>query len=162
VQGGFLGTEAPFYADVTLLFEVAMGVGLLIGALLARMRRFRQHAWCQSVIVLVNCAAIVLTMMPSFRLQVIPNIPLKLGRAYYGIATAHAALGAVAQLAGLYVLLAAGTNVLPRSFRITNYRLWMRTVLVLWWVVLVLGCATYARWYVPDAPRALASRSLVR
>jgi uncharacterized membrane protein YozB (DUF420 family) len=162
VQGGFLGTEAPLYADVTLLFEVAMGVGLLIGALLARMRRFRQHAWCQSVIVLVNCAAIVLTMMPSFRLQVIPKLPLKLGRTYYALATAHAALGAVAELGGLYILLAAGTNVLPRSFRITNYRLWMRTVLVLWWVVLVLGCATYVRWYVSGAPRALASRSLVR
>jgi hypothetical protein len=160
VNGGFLGTEGSRYADVTLLLELAMGVGLLIGALLARMRRFRQHAWCQSVIVLLNCAAIVLTMMPSFRLQVIPRLPAKLGKTHYALATAHAALGAVAELAGLYVLLAAGTTVLPRTLRITDYKLWMRTVLVLWWVVLVLGLATYARWYVPDATRALARRSL--
>jgi uncharacterized membrane protein YozB (DUF420 family) len=160
VTGGFLGTEAPLYADVTLLLELAMGVGLLIGAQLARLRRFRQHAWCQSVIVLVNCAAIVLTMMPSFRLQVIPKIPLKLDRAYYALATAHAALGAIAELAGLYVLLAAGTSVLPQRFRITNYKLWMRTVLALWWIVLLLGMATYARWYVPYYTRAVAPRSV--
>jgi hypothetical protein len=53
------------------------------------------------------------------------------------------------EIAGLYILLAAGTSVLPEKFRITKYKLWMRTVLVLWWVVLLSGFATYARWYVP-------------
>jgi uncharacterized membrane protein YozB (DUF420 family) len=159
VNGGFLGTEAPFYADVTLLVETAMGVGLLIGACLARLGRFRQHAWCQSVIVLLNGVAIVLTMVPSFRSLVLPKIPIRLGRAYYALATSHAALGAIAELAGLYILLAAGTNLLPRRLRISRYKLWMRTVLVLWWVVLLLGLATYARWYVPRYTQAASPRS---
>jgi uncharacterized membrane protein YozB (DUF420 family) len=146
---GFLGTAAPFYADMTLLLEAAMGVGLLIGALLARLGRFRQHAYCQSVIVLLNLALIVLMMIPSFRVHVSPRIPLRLGKAYYALATAHAALGSVTEVAGLYILLAAGTSVLPHKFRITKYKAWMRTVLVLWWLVLLLGLATYARWYVP-------------
>jgi uncharacterized membrane protein YozB (DUF420 family) len=128
-----------------------MGVGLLIGALLARFRRFRAHAWCQSVIVLLNCAVILMAMIPSFRLQVIPRIPIKLGKSYYALATAHAALGAITEIAGLYVLLAAGTSLLPERVRITRYKLWMRTVLLLWWAVLVLGWATYARWYWPAA-----------
>jgi len=149
VKGGFLGTAAPGYADLVLLLEIAMGVGLLIGALLARLRRFRQHAWCQSVVVLLNLALIVLTMIPSFRVHVSPKIPIKLGRAYYALATAHAALGSVTEIAGLYILLAAGTSVLPEQFRITKYKAWMRSVLVLWWLVLLLGLATYARWYVP-------------
>jgi hypothetical protein len=55
----------------------------------------------------------------------------------------------LAELGGLYVLLAVGTSLLPARLRIRNYKLWMRTVLALWWVVLVLGVATYARWYVP-------------
>jgi hypothetical protein len=38
---------------------------------------------------------------------------------------------------------------LPEKLRITKYKVWMRTVLALWWVVLLLGMATYARWYVP-------------
>jgi len=126
-----------------------MGAGLLIGAFLARRRRFRQHAWCQSVIVLLNLAVIVLVMIPSLRIQVIPRIPAKLGKAYYALATAHAALGTITEIAGLYILVAAGTNVLPKKFRITEYKQWMRTVLVFWWVVLLLGLATYARWYVP-------------
>ena len=138
---------SPHHAGLILLLEIARGVGLLIGARLARQRRFRQHAWCQSVIVILNGAVIVLAMIPSFRLQVVPKIPLGLGKTYYAVATAHAALGTIAQVGGLYILLAAGTRVLPERLRITNYKLWMRTVLVLWWIVLLLGLATYARWY---------------
>jgi uncharacterized membrane protein YozB (DUF420 family) len=140
---------APPYANLTLLLEIATGGGLLIGAFLARRRRFRQHAWCQSVIVLLNLAVIVLVMIPSFRLQVIPKVPLKLGKAYYALATVHATLGTITEIAGLYVLLAAGTSILPERFRITKYKRWMRAVLMLWWVVLLLGFATYARWYFP-------------
>jgi hypothetical protein len=110
--------------------------------LLARQRRFRQHAWCQSVIVLLNVVLIVLTMIPSFRAQVAPKIPLKIGKAYYALATANAAIGGVTETAGLYILLAAGTGVLPDKFRITKYKVWMRTVLVLWWVVLFWGLTT--------------------
>ena len=149
MNGGFLGTAASAYADVTLLLEIGMGVGLLIGAVLARRRRFRGHAWCQSAIVLFNFGVIILTMIPSFRVHVSPKIPLKLGKAYYALATVHAALGTITEIAGLYILLAAGTDVLPEKFRITKYKAWMRTVLVLWWFVLFLGFATYGRWYVP-------------
>ncbi|MDQ6702860.1 MAG: hypothetical protein M3Z96_07005 [Pseudomonadota bacterium] len=146
---GFLGTAAPRYADVVLLLEFGMGVALLIGAVLARMRRFRLHAWCQSAIVLLNLVVIVLLMVPSFHVHVSPKIPLKLGKAYYALATAHGALGSVTEIAGLYILLAAGTNVLPHKFRLTECKPWMRGLLVLWWLVLLLGLATYARWYVP-------------
>jgi uncharacterized membrane protein YozB (DUF420 family) len=144
---------APSYANLTLLLEIAMGVGLLIGALLARMGRFRAHAWCQSAIVLLNLAVIVIVMIPSFRVHVSPKIPRKLGKPYYAVATAHAAIGTITEIAGLYILLAAGTSVLPEKFRITKYKLWMRTVLVLWWVVILLGLSTYARWYVPHLSR---------
>jgi hypothetical protein len=145
-----LATAAPAYANLTLILEMVMGVGLLVGAFLARIRRFRQHAWCQSVIVLVNLLLIVLTMLPSFRVHVAPRIPLKLGKSYYGLATVHAALGTLAEFGGLYILLAVGTRLLPPQFRISNYKLWMRSVLALWWTVLLLGAATYARWYIPN------------
>jgi uncharacterized membrane protein YozB (DUF420 family) len=144
-----LSTVAPPYANLVLFLELLMGVGLLVGAILARLKRFTQHAWCQSVIVVINLLLIVLTMVPSFRAHVAPRIPLKLGKAYYALATAHAALGTLAEGGGLYILLAVGTSLLPARLRIRNYKPWMRTVLALWWVVLVLGVATYARWYVP-------------
>lgn len=146
---GFLGTQAPRYADGVLLLEFLMGAGLVIGAVLARQRCFRAHAWCQSAIVLLNLGVIVFTMLASFRVHVSPKIPCKLGKAYYALATAHAALGTVTEIAGLYVLLSAGTRLLPEKFRITQYKPWMRTVLLLWWLVLLFGLATYARFYVP-------------
>jgi Ca2+/H+ antiporter len=147
----FLETAAPPAANVVVVLEIGMGLALLVGAWLARKRRFRQHAWCQSTVVLLNLAVIIVMMIPSFRVHVLPRIPARLGRAYYALATAHAALGTFTELAGLYILLSVGTSVLPEKLRITNYKAWMRTVLVLWWVVLLLGFATYARWYVPHS-----------
>jgi len=129
--------------------EISMGVALLVGAWLARKKRFQLHGWCQSVVVLLNLVVIAVMMIPSFQMHVLPRIPAKLGKAYYSLATAHAALGGATEIGGLYVLLAAGTSVLPEKFRITKYKIWMRTVLVLWWAVLLLGIATYTRWYVP-------------
>jgi uncharacterized membrane protein YozB (DUF420 family) len=149
LREAFFETAAPRAADFVLILEIAMGIGLLVGARLARKGRFRQHAWCQSAIVLLNLAAVVVMMIPSFRVHVLPRIPAKLGKAYYGLATTHGAVGTVTELAGLYILLSAGTNVLPEKLRITRYKMWMRTVLVLWWVVLLFGLATYTRWYVP-------------
>ena len=126
-----------------------MGIGLLVGARLARKGRLRQHAWCQSTIVVLNLAVVAVMMIPSFRVHVLPRVPAKLGKAYYALATTHAAFGTMTEIAGLYILLSAGTSVLPEKLRITKYKLWMRSVLVLWWVVLLLGVATYTRWYVP-------------
>jgi uncharacterized membrane protein YozB (DUF420 family) len=149
VNQGFLGTAAPRDADLILILEILMGVGLLVGAQLARNRRFRAHAWCQSVIVLANFVVVVVFMVSSFHVQVSPKIPLKLGTAYYALATAHAALGTITQVAALYVLLAAGTNILPPKLRLSDYKTWMRSVLALWWLQLALGLALYVRWYVP-------------
>lgn len=144
----FLGTAAPTYAEVTLVLEIAMSVGLVIGAQLARLRRYRWHAWCQSLIVLLNLVLIALTMIPAFHRQVLPKLPSRIGKLYYTLATTHAALGGIAEFGGMYILLAAGTEILPKKVRIRRYKFWMRSVLVVWWMVLFLGIATYARWYV--------------
>ena len=145
----FVRSVAPASANLILLLETALGFALLIGAVLARQRRFLAHAWCQSAVVLLNSAIIVLFMVPSLRLHLVPKIPAKLDKPYYALATAHAALGSVAEAAGLYILLAAGTRILPPRFRLKNYKVWMRSALALWWLTLVLGWMTYVRWYVP-------------
>jgi len=145
-----LGTQAPLAADIVMLLEIAMGAGLLVGAWLAKAKRYRQHAWCQSTIVILNLTVVGITMVPSFHMQVLPRIPAKLARSYFALATAHAALGSFTELTALYILVAAGTQLLPERFRIQRYKPWMRSVLVLWWLVLLLGFATYARWYVPS------------
>jgi hypothetical protein len=147
-ESGFLGTAASRAADITLLLEMGMGAGLFAGAWLARAGRIRCHAACQAVIVLLNLALIGWTMLPAFHRQVLPKIRKRIGKPYYATATAHAALGGVAEFGGMYILLAAGTELLPEKFRIKRYKFWMRSVLVLWWMVLFLGIATYARSYI--------------
>ena len=145
---GFLGTAAPLYADLVLLFETILGFQLLIGALLARRKHFRLHAWCQSIAVLLNAGIIIVVMVPSFHHSVSPKIPAKLSRTYYSLATAHAVCGGVAEIGGLYLVIAAGTRLLPQRLRLNRYKLWMRSVLVLWWLAILLGWMTYIRWYV--------------
>ena len=55
---------------------------------------------------------------------------------------------AIAEVGGVYIVIAAGTKILPPRFRLTSFKPWMRGALVLWWIVILLGIATYARWYV--------------
>jgi hypothetical protein len=137
---------------------MGMGAGLLTGALLARKGFYRLHAVCQSAIVLLNLAVIALAMFPSFHRQVSPQLPGKIGKPYYALASAHAALGVIAEIGGLYILLAAGTSLLPRRLRLTRYKFWMRIVLAAWWLVLLLG---YLRPVVcPAALRSCNCRSV--
>lgn len=145
--------HSPLYADFVFLLEIAMGLSLLVGAWLARRRMLREHAWLQSVTVLLNFIVVAIVMVPSFREQVSPKIPAKLGKSYVALAAVHGALGGIVELTALYILLAVGTELVPERFRIQRYKLWMRTVLAAWWLFLLLGAATYVRWYVHLPPR---------
>ena len=120
MREGFLGTAAPFYVDLVLLLEFALGLALLAGAFFARLGRFRAHAWCQSAVVLLNAVVIVFVMLPSFHRQVWPRIPIKLGKSYYALATSHAALGAIVECQAVYILLAASTTLMPDRLRLTR------------------------------------------
>ncbi len=148
MHGIIPGSAASPAANGVLLVEIIMGLALIGGAIFARRRWFRVHAACQSAVVLLNLVVIAAFMVPSFHRAVEPGIPAHLGRTYYWLATVHGVLGLTAELLALYILLVAGTTLLPERFRFVRYRLWMRTTLVLWWLVLILGLATYVRWYV--------------
>ena len=145
---GFLGTGAPFQADVNLLVQVMMGVALTAGVLLAKRQRYRAHGICQTTVLLLNLLMIGLVMWPSFQRQVSPRVSRALHKAYYAVPAIHAALGITAELLGLYIVLVAGTNVLPVSMRFKNWKRWMRAEFVLWFVVLTSGIGTYYAWYI--------------
>jgi uncharacterized membrane protein YozB (DUF420 family) len=145
---GFLGTGATFGADLNLVVQVAMGLALIAGYLLAKRKRFAAHGVCQTTVLLLNLGMIGLVMCPSFEQQVRPALPKGLHRWYYAAATMHALLGAAAELLGLYIVIVAGTKVLPQYMRFRNWKRWMRTELVLWSIVLLTGVGTYYAWYV--------------
>ena len=145
---GFLGTGAPFGADLNLVVQLIMGLALIAGVLLARQKRYTAHGICQTAVLLLNLLMIGLVMWPSFQQQVKPALSKVLHKWYYEAATIHALLGIAAELLGLYIVIVAGTNVLPRRLRFKRWKLWMRTELVLWAIVLVSGVGTYCAWYV--------------
>jgi uncharacterized membrane protein YozB (DUF420 family) len=144
---GFLRTAAPFRTDLVFTIELGMGAALLVGMVLARRGHHRAHAWCQSAVVLLNLVLIAVIMAPAFSRQIAWEVS-SLGESYNAITVVHGVLGTVAELFGLYILLVAGTNILPKQIRFTRYKPWMRTALALWWLVLLLGVGTYVRWYV--------------
>jgi uncharacterized membrane protein YozB (DUF420 family) len=145
---GFLGTGATFGADLNLVVQLIMGVALLGGAVLARQKRYTAHGICQSTVLLLNLVMIGLVMWPSFQQQVKPALSRVLRKRYYEVAATHAVLGIAAELLGLYIVLVAGTNVVPQWLRFKNWKWWMRAELVLWAIALGSGVGTYCAWYV--------------
>src|SRR6266581_1387741 len=136
---GFLGTGATFAADLTLIVQLMMGVALAMGAILARQKRYRAHGICQTTVLLLNLLLIGLVMWPSFQQQVKPALSKVLHKWYYEAATIHAVLGITAELLGLYIVIVAGTNILPQRLRFKHWKRWMRTELALWVIVLLSG-----------------------
>jgi len=145
---GFLGTQAGFAADITLLIEIVMGVSLIAGVFLARAKRYAMHGICQTTVLLLNLVVIALFMWPSFSFQVLPGLPKHFARLHYSVAALHGTLGGVTELLVLYILLVAGTNIVPKAWRFRRWKLWMRVELALWLFVLLIGVGTYLIWYV--------------
>jgi uncharacterized membrane protein YozB (DUF420 family) len=145
---GFLGTGATFGADLNLIAQLVMGLALVGGAVLARRKRYKAHGICQTTVLFFNLVAIGLVMWPSFHQQVQPAIPKALHKWYYAAAAVHALFGVTAELFGLYIVLVAGTALLPLRLRFQNWRRWMRAELMLWYFVLLTGVTTYYAWYV--------------
>ena len=142
---GFLGRGGTLGGDLNLLIQVGLGLMILMGAVLARRGWYRAHGACQSTALAIAAAMTVVWMVPSFREVYAPDLSRGVvNRTTVGI-LAHAALGTVVLLLGVYVVLVAGTNLVPQRFRFSNYAAWMRTLLVLWWIAIGLGALTY--WF---------------
>lgn len=149
---GFLGTGATFAADLNLVVQCIMGAALLVGMLLAKQRRYKAHAVCQTSVLLLNLLMIGLVMWPSFQQQLGFGIRRAFHNRYYATATIHAALGTAVELLGLYIVVMAGTNLMPQWLRCKHWKALMRTELALWLIVLSSGVATYYTWYISFSP----------
>lgn len=143
----FLGTVASEVVDINLLLQFGMGLALLFGWLMARLKKYAVHGICQTTVLLLNAAAIAVTMGPSFRHIVLPSVTTHWRDGYYLCAAIHGLLGIGAEAFGIYIILSAGTKLIPERFRIRRLKFWMRIALAYWWIVLLAGAATYVYWY---------------
>jgi len=140
---GFLGRGAPFGADLNLLLQVGVGVVLLGGMALARGGRYRAHGLCQSTGFAVAVVMTALWMIPA--LHAIHADALARGVVNHVTlaVAAHVVVGTGALLVGAWVVLVAGTPLVPARLRFSSYKRWMRTLLTLWWIAILLGVAIY-------------------
>jgi uncharacterized membrane protein YozB (DUF420 family) len=140
---GFLGQGAPRGADLNLLLQVAVGILLLAGMGLARRGRYGAHGICQTTGFVLAIAMTILWMVPAFHAIHADA----LGRGVVNRVTiavaAHVVVGTLALLVGVWVVLVAGTPLVPPRLRFSSYKPWMRTLLTLWWLALILGVAVY-------------------
>ncbi|MCI4317502.1 MAG: hypothetical protein L3J96_03100 [Thermoplasmata archaeon] len=143
-----LGTGAPLESDLIVGFELVVASLLVLGMFLVRRGHVRAHMLVQSSMVFVNIPIVLTWMVPQFLSLALPGLPGELLGPTYFVPTVMLVLGATAEALGIYIVLVAGTNLVPERFRFRRYKLWMRTELLLWWSVLLLGLGTYYLWYV--------------
>jgi uncharacterized membrane protein YozB (DUF420 family) len=139
---GFLGRPSTFGADLNLLVQLGLGLLLLAGLLLARRARYGVHGACQAVALVATLTMTAIWMAPAYHANWGPGI-FTFGNRVTAAAAAHVITGSVALLVGIYVVLVAGTPLVPRPLRFTNYKVWMRTLIAIWWLALLLGVLTY-------------------
>ena len=144
---GFLGTNAPFHADVALILILASAVLFTIGWRLAVRKRFEAHRWVQTSAVILSSIVVLFMMINSFLIHILPGIPRKLGQGDYALTTLHALVGSVAMLLGIFIVLRAN-KLVPKALRFRNYKVFMRTSYALYMSATVLGVIVYITVYI--------------
>ena len=142
---GFLRESSTFGGDVNLLAQIALGVVLLGGMALARRGRYAAHGVCQASAFLLMLALTVLWMVPALRDTYADGLGRGVVNRVNVAVAAHAVLGTAVLVLGAWIVLVAGTPLVPRAWRFVSYARWMRTLLALWWLEIGLGVLTY--WF---------------
>jgi len=139
---GFLGTNAPFLSDATLVLIVLTAVLFTVGWRLAVKKRFDAHRRVQTFAVILNAMIVLGTMIRSYWVNLLPGIPEKLGEGSYGITTLHALIGLAGLALGIYILL-QGYDLLPTALRFRNYKIFMRSTYALYMLATFTGVVVY-------------------
>jgi uncharacterized membrane protein YozB (DUF420 family) len=153
-----LGTRLA--ADINVVAQIALLIGLWIGFYYARTRQIPRHANMQTTMVMANVIFIVFVMIPSFVQYVI--VGGTTGGIVAQLMLLHGCLGLIAELGGVYLVLRMRTQLIPPRFRIRNFKLVMRATLGLWTAIFVLGIGIYYYRYLGPKPGAAVTVSLAQ
>lgn len=150
---GFLGTNANFAADMTLVLMLLVGVMFTIGFILARRRKYEIHRWVQTAAAVLNAILVLWLMILPFRDFVIRDSGGPRPGIFYAVTSIHAAIGAIAFPFGMFVVL-RGNKLVPKFLQFSNYKLFMRTAYALYIITILAGILVYFTWFVfiPDPP----------
>ncbi len=144
---GFLGTNAPFVSNLSLILILLTAILFTAGVQLARRRQYEAHRWVQTVAAVINAIVVLGVMVNSYLTHILPGIPSKLLEGDYAVTTVHAIIGAIGLLLGIFVVL-RGNGLVPKALRFKNYKLFMRTSYALYMLATLLGVAVYVLTFV--------------
>jgi uncharacterized membrane protein YozB (DUF420 family) len=139
---GFLGTKATLRSDLTLVLILITAVLFNLGFILARRKHYEAHRWVQTSAVILNSLVVIISMVTSFIIHILPGIPSKLSQGDYAVTTVHGLIGAIALLFGVFVML-RGNELVPKGWRFTNYKLFMRSAYTLYMFATLGGVIVY-------------------
>jgi uncharacterized membrane protein YozB (DUF420 family) len=146
-SGGLFNPSAPFSSDLTLLLEIVVFLVFLAGFVLVKARRdYAKHGPIMGVAIALHTVSILGVMVPSLLSSggLFENL---LGSLQLVI-LAHATLGILVEILGLYVVLAWALHYKDVKPCFKRKRI-MRVLAVLWTIALILGIYVYILLYVP-------------
>jgi uncharacterized membrane protein YozB (DUF420 family) len=141
---GFVGLGSRI-ADVNVVLEVLLVLGLTFGMRLARAGNIEAHRRNQTIWVLANAALVATIMVPSL-VRGGPGDLSNPAQASAWITWLHVALGVATLASGLWLVLQMN-DVIPGRFHIARWKTLMRATLAGYWLVALVGLATYLVWY---------------
>ncbi len=140
---GFLGTNAALYADLNLIVEILMVIGLIIGYILIRSKLRSGHQYLQTAMVLINTVMVFFFMGLIFLQLFQPGTTFSLSVI---VMIAHGVAGIVAMLTGLFIILMMN-DLVPNSWQIKGWKNFMRFAFWAYCAVAVGGLAVYSLFY---------------
>ena len=146
MSSGILGTRAGLVADVNLLVQVLLLAVLIFGALQARRGIRDTHQWLMTGAVIINAAAIILVMNPSF-FRALPSALRDPGSLRSMLLWPHMIVGVLAELMGVYIAIRTRVEASGPA----GWRAAIPTMVVTWflWVLAAaVGMGLYVVWYV--------------
>lgn len=150
---GFLGTNANFAADMTLIIMLTIAGLFTVGFALARAEKYDAHRWVQTTAAILNLIMVLWLMVLPFRDFVVRDTGGPRPSIFYTVTTLHAVLGITTLLFGWFVVL-RGNGLMIEPLRFNNYKPFMRVAYTLYMLTTLVGIWVYVTWFViiPNAP----------
>jgi uncharacterized membrane protein YozB (DUF420 family) len=144
---GIFNTNAPFLADLNLLFQIAIFIFLVGGVSTAKLgRKFAKHGVLMGITIFLNTISIALVMIPSsLTLRGLMSAPFT--RPALAIFT-HMIVGTLAEMLGIW-LVAVWAFHRHEIKSCVKRRKVMRVTILLWSVMFFLGVYVYTILYLP-------------
>lgn len=133
----FLGSQAPYAADLNLIVQTITLCLLLAGAYLARRARPKLHGRLMKSAVIIQFGALILWMGPSLLLNIGAFSSLGSGPL---ITVLHA-------LGGIFTLALAVSAIYHRRIGPLQLKWTMRSTFCVWALAAILGISFYAYYY---------------